>query len=465
MVAIVSLTLLAIIWPQPYIQLLSMFDVFSIMWATASAAIKTITRAWTHVYVPYQLAIILIWMMLYSNANTQRKYGPWPGTGWIWSTSMSITSSIGDWIVRVSQPSPTGRRQQRIQHAITTHRAKSRALIALTVMAMQVNATIARERGVRFDTDSANIGIDNRCTACISHIADDFEPGTLRKCNRVVKGFGGSRETNVQVGTLLWRWEDNQGIVTEFRIPNSYYVPAGRVRLLSPQHWAQTQATTRAERARCHEHTDGNACTLSWGDGKHKRTIPLGRDNNVATFSLAPGYSNFEAFCIEADLLDSTQDPIPLPSGIISDDEESTADIRSADEADMETANEAHSNDTSPPPMDDDPLKTTATLIEFNLDGPTTSTSEGGKTAAASTSGANVIIDEEDRQPSHLAELLRMHHQHGHISMHKIQEMARQGAIPKRLATCRIPTCSACLYSKATKRPWRGKESKRGDGR
>ena len=254
MVAIVSPTPLAIIWPRPYIQLLSMFDVFSIMmWATASAAIKTITRAWTHVYVPYQLAIILIWMMLYSKANTQSKYRPWkyrpwPCTSWMWSTFMSVASLIGDWILRISQPSPTGRRQ-RIQHAITRHRAKSRALIALTVMAMQVNATIAREREVRFDTDSANIGIDNRCTACISHIADDFEPGTLRKCNRVVKGFGGSRVTNVQVGTLLWRWEHNQGIVTEFRIPNSYYVPAGRVCLLSPQHWAQTQATTRAERA------------------------------------------------------------------------------------------------------------------------------------------------------------------------------------------------------------------------
>ena len=46
--------------------------------------------------------------------------------------------------------------------------------------------------------------------------------------------------------------------------------------------------------------------------------------------------------------------------------------------------------------------------------------------------------------------------------MQKLQEMARQGKISKKLAKCRIPTCSACLYSKATKRPWRGKESKKG---
>ena len=201
-----------------------------------------------------------------------------------------------------------------------------------------------------------------------------------------------------------------------------------------------------------------------WGEGKYQRTIPLGRDNNVATFSLAPGYSNFEAFCVEADLLDSIQDPIALPSGIIgNDDEEPIVNIRSNDEADMDTNTAAHPNGTLPTPIDDDSLKTTAAPIEFNLDGPLTSALEGGK--AASTSGPNVIIDKEDRQPSHLAELLRMYHQYGHISMRKLQEMVKQGTIPKRLVTYRIPTCSACLYSKATKRPWRGKESKRGDGK
>jgi hypothetical protein len=46
--------------------------------------------------------------------------------------------------------------------------------------------------------------------------------------------------------------------------------------------------------------------------------------------------------------------------------------------------------------------------------------------------------------------------------MRKLQEMAKQGIIPRRLAKCRIPTCSACLYSKATKRPWRGKPRTRG---
>ena len=125
MVAIVSITLLAIIWHQPYVQVLTVCDMFGILWTTASAAIKTITNAWTHMYAPYRLAIILIRMMLYSKSNQRRKYQQWPCMSWMWNTSMSAVSSLGDWIERVSQPSPTYRRR-RIQHAITRlHRSNS----------------------------------------------------------------------------------------------------------------------------------------------------------------------------------------------------------------------------------------------------------------------------------------------------------------------------------------------------
>jgi hypothetical protein len=100
------------------------------------------------------------------------------------------------------------------------HRCTTRVL-AMSVLVMQANATISTERETRFDTDSELVGIDNRCSACISHESSDFD-GPLEKSNRVVKGFGGSRTTNIKVGILKWSWEDNQGVVTTFRIPNLY---------------------------------------------------------------------------------------------------------------------------------------------------------------------------------------------------------------------------------------------------
>lgn len=47
-----------------------------------------------------------------------------------------------------------------------------------------------------FDTDSDHIGIDNRASACMSDDVSDFV-GLLRPTNRIVKGFAGSRTTNL----------------------------------------------------------------------------------------------------------------------------------------------------------------------------------------------------------------------------------------------------------------------------
>ena len=52
------------------------------------------------------------------------------------------------------------------------------------------------------------------------------------------------------------------------------------------------------------------------------------------------------------------------------------------------------------------------------------------------------------------------HHRFQHISFSKLQEVAHQGILPRRLAHCKIPSCSTCLYRKATKRAWRSKQGK-----
>ena len=45
-------------------------------------------------------------------------------------------------------------------------------------------------RGVYFDTDSVEVGIDNQCSACISYKAEAFL-GELKPTVRTIKGFGG----------------------------------------------------------------------------------------------------------------------------------------------------------------------------------------------------------------------------------------------------------------------------------
>jgi transposase InsO family protein len=93
-----------------------------------------------------------------------------------------------------------------------------------------------------------------------------------------------------------------------------------------------------------------------------------------------------------------------------------------------------------------------AHTVDFDLDGAT------GKSKPI------IVEDEEDVQPTNLAaEMLQIHHQCGHISFARIQEMAKLGMLPKRLAKCPVPTCSACLYAKAIRRKWRGKTANNSD--
>ena len=51
--------------------------------------------------------------------------------------------------------------------------------------------------------------------------------------------------------------------------------------------------------------------------------------------------------------------------------------------------------------------------------------------------------------------LMAYHEQLGHTSFAQLQELTKQGIIPKKLANVPLPKCPSCLYRKAHKKPWR----------
>jgi hypothetical protein len=134
----------------------------------------------------------------------------------------------------------------------------------------------------------------------MSHRIEDFE-GHLSDSNRSLKGFGGTRTTNVKMGAIKWRWLDDEGEEHKFLIPKSCYVPDGKVRLLSPQHWAQSMKKGNKPVLGTGSETVHNEVTLFWNERKNKLSVPLGT-SNCATFHLAPGHAKFDAFCAEADV-------------------------------------------------------------------------------------------------------------------------------------------------------------------
>ncbi len=179
--------------------------------------------------------------------------------------------------------------------------------------------------------------------------------------------------------------------------------------------------------------------------------IPLGKRDNVATFSMASGFDKFRAFCCGAELDETTRHVIAMPTGFVSDDEDDD-ELKASDEAHTNKIWRSQSDSGSKPMLHD-------------LDGPSSTPSKGKyprherksnrqpKSKAKTTdmdlprtTNVNIILNEEDQQPANdLAELLAIHHQYGHISMRKLQEMAKIGILPRRLSKCRVTTCSACM--------------------
>ena len=171
------------------------------------------------------------------------------------------------------------------------------------------------------------------------------------------------------------------------------------------------------------------------------------------------GYNKYDLFCqAVAITIADDNDPIALPANLISDDEDS-------EERNIEPQ-------IGPPPItipktrhwnlritpeqtqDDNPR-------ELQLSPDQKGITTKNLPAVIGEDDTSIIIDKEDRQKSTLeAELLMAHHRFQHISFSKLQQMAHQGILPRRLACCKIPSCSACLYGKATKRAWHSKLGK-----
>ena len=302
------------------------------------------------------------------------------------------------------------------------------------------------------------IGIDNRCSGCITHVRSDI-PGALKQCNKAIKGFGGAKTYEVWTGTIHWDWEDDQGKIHTMVIPNSYYVPEGKVRLLSPQHWAQTRKSSE-KRGGAGEMTTGTEVVLFWNDRQSRRTIQIDtHGNNVATFHLASGYKQYHAYCKECGTeRDRNYDKDPLlqhqamPSMVISDDEgeddETTYPIQAQQwhQAIPKPTVKATPDAATQQTDEAEPRK-----FDFDLD---------GKTATDEIPPPDIIPHEEEERPTAEAELLRYHYDFGHLPFAKLQQMARDGILPKRLANCHVPVCSACTFAKATKRAWRTRSSK-----
>ena len=142
--------------------------------------------------------------------------------------------------------------------------------------------------------------------------------------------------------------------------------------------------------------------------------------------------------------------PFCLPAHIIPDDDSTSASVRPSIDRQEDEGD-------STPIIDLDDHRTDENL-PFTFSTPEQATPESLKDVDIVP---DAFEDDDLRMDDPSYELLRQHYKMNHLSFAKLQLMAKNGEFPSRLATCKIPKCVACLYGKATKRPWRSRARNR----
>ena len=292
------------------------------------------------------------------------------------------------------------------------HKRKLHKIIVHSVVAMLAGQNnvmqTKQQRSIHFDTDSEQVGIDNRCSACISHKIEDFI-GTPVQTKRTIKGFGGAKVSNIMKGTIKWKWCDDYGKVHSFNIPNSYYIPEGGVRLLSPQHWAQEQRKSNKKKDIPYGCNTTHQTSILYWNMDHRLTVPIDLSNNVSTFSLVPGFGKFRLFCEKAEInYEKECDEPMMCQPVEMEDGEDPIQTEPTQSSELHWPDNYKSKE-----------------MNFDID-------ERRKAESSlNTNGADHTTNDGNNNAT--AELLELHQRYGHISFKRLIEMSKQGIIHKKI--------------------------------
>ena len=149
---------------------------------------------------------------------------------------------------------------------------------------------------VKFDTDSAEVGIDNRTSFTMSGYVKDFITPIQPTNNYRIRGISGAHLNVDGIGTIKWRIEDDNGVQHDVLIPNSLYIKKFEGRLLSPQHWSQVSNDHYPDKDGTVCVTGGMEAKLLWNQRKNVKTIPIDPTNNCFTFRTCSGMSKYQRF-------------------------------------------------------------------------------------------------------------------------------------------------------------------------
>ena len=306
------------------------------------------------------------------------------------------------------------------------------------LLASPARHTMNAYHSCQFDTDSYPIGIDSLASACMSPYVADFLSETLVSFNnnKQVKPYGKGTGLNIShKGTIRWKVEDDGGREHTFYIPNSLLIPDGSMRLLSPQHWAaeyNRKTQTRAKDTYSSQQF-WNRNVLRWGTrDEYVRTIYNSARSNVPLLYSAHGNQQFISYQAT---IHQQFSPSNYTCFQTLQTHQPTSDV-------TEPASTPTYSPSAEPTVQLESITDFMHLPQCQCT-PFRKEEEEQEIITATTDAA---------------ELMRWHYRLGHMSFPKLQKLAKNGALPKSLATIKPPKCSSCIYGKMNRKPWRSKK-------
>ncbi len=136
--------------------------------------------------------------------------------------------------------------------------------------------------------------MDNHTSCCLAKKRRLFE--NLRPFRSgPIGGIEGGLEIKGQ-GTLVLDIKDDNRKPHCIKIPNSLYLPDLRMCLLLPQHWVQEVGDNYPLPHGTRMENTASNCTLIWGQGTFRKTIPFDVLTNTPIFFTSTKTSAYRAF-------------------------------------------------------------------------------------------------------------------------------------------------------------------------
>jgi hypothetical protein len=197
-------------------------------------------------------------------------------------------------------------------------------------------------------------------------------------------------------------------------------------------------------------------CTLIWGQGAFRKTIPFDALTNTPIFFTSPKTLAYRAFATTFMALEAPffqrEHVIQVPG---------SCNLVGPPLSEKEFVAEENINYPLSPAHEGENSKEKKSG---------TQAAEGDSPSAHLLRRSALTFDpspplKEAKEYSLLApedkvELMRWHYRLGHVSFAKLCQLVQNNKIPKKLAAIRPLRCAGCLFGAMTKIPWRGKEQK-----